>query len=83
VPESNKKPLIHKIYDLFDADSPVAVTLTDGRVEKGKITGVDFRMMALEKDDGSVRTMALSRIEDIEPEKRKKITGNAHRNIMD
>jgi hypothetical protein len=58
------KALIHKINDLFDADSQVAVTLTDGRVEKGKITGVDFRMMALEKDDGSVKTMALSKIED-------------------
>jgi len=59
------KALIHKIHDLFDADATVIVTLTYGMVEKGKITGVDFRMMALEKDDGSVKTMALSKIEDI------------------
>ena len=59
------KAVIQKIYDLFDSDASVVVTLTDGTVEKGKITGVDFRMMALEKYDGSVKTMALSKVEDI------------------
>lgn len=67
------KQLIHKIYDLFDADSPVVVTLTDGTVERGKIIAADHRMIGLERKDESRRMIILSKIEDIEAEKNHEI----------
>jgi hypothetical protein len=73
--------LIYKINELFDADSPVVVTLTDGRVEKGKIIAADHRMIGLEREDESRCMVILSNIEDVESEPRKKISGNAHRHI--
>ena len=65
MPESNKKALIHKIHDLFDADSPVVVTLTDGTVEKGKIIAADHRMIGLERDNESRTMIILPKIVDI------------------
>jgi hypothetical protein len=59
------KTLIHKIHDLFDADSPVVVTLTDGVVEKGKIIAADHRMLGLEREDESRCMVILSKIESI------------------
>jgi hypothetical protein len=72
------KTLIYKINDLFDVDFPVVITLTDGVVEKGKIIAVDHRIIGLEREDESRRMIILSKIEDIEPEPRKKIIGNTH-----
>jgi hypothetical protein len=57
--------LIYKINDLFDADSSVVVTLTDGVVEKGKIIVADHRMIGLEREDDSRCMIILSKIEDI------------------
>ena len=65
MPESNKKALIHKIYDLFDADSTVMVTLIDGTVEKGKIIAADHRTIGLEREDSSRTMILLPKIEDI------------------
>ena len=79
MPESNKKALIHKIYDLFDADSPVMVTLTDGTVEKGKIIAADHRIIGLEREDSSRTMIILSKLKCIEEKPRKPIIGNAHR----
>jgi hypothetical protein len=59
------KTLIHKIHDLFDADSSVVVTLTDGTVEKGKIIAADHRMIGLEREDESRCMVILSKIEGV------------------
>ena len=60
------KTLIHKIHNLFDADAPVVVRLTDGVVEKGKIIAADHRMIGLEREDESRCMVILSKIVDIE-----------------
>ena len=59
------KALIHKIHDLFDADSTVMVTLIDGTVEKGKIIAADHRTIGLEREDSSRTMILLPKIEDI------------------
>jgi hypothetical protein len=57
--------LIYKINELFDADSSVVVTLTDGVVEKGKIIAADHRMLGLEREDEIRCMVILSKIESI------------------
>ena len=59
------KTLIYKINDLFDADLPVVITLTDGVVYKGKIIAVDHRIIGLEREDSSRTMIILPKIEDI------------------
>ena len=60
------KALIHKVYEFFDADSQVVVTLIDGTVEVGKIIAADHRMIGLERKDESRRMIILSKIEDVD-----------------
>ena len=73
------KRLIHKIHDLFDANSSVVVTLIDGSVERGKIIAANHRMIDLERDDESRTMIILSKLKCIEEKPRKPIIGNAHR----
>ena len=72
------KALIHEIYDLFDADSTVMVTLTDGTVEKGKIIAADHRIIGLEREDSSRTMIILSKIKGVEEDIKKNQIDNTH-----